>query len=113
MFKLPRLRGLWNWIYDLFFIMLIVAGIFYFGAAFGEGGSFWERLEDVYARLRDVTTDGRYWTDIIRENNLYLLVPGAVILVSLGWILPRTYAGRASFLFVVLAIGFVSGHVFW
>ena len=34
--KLPTLRGLRNWIYDLIFLLLIVGGIFYFVAAFGE-----------------------------------------------------------------------------
>ena len=111
--KLPTLRGLRNWIYDLIFLALIVAGIFYFVAAVGEGGTFWERLGDVYQTLIDATTDGEKWTDIMRENHLYLIAPGAAVLVLLGWILPRTYTGRAIFLFVTFSIGVVFGHVFW
>ena len=111
--KLPTLRGLRNWIYDLIFLLLVVAGIFYFVAAFGEGGTFLERLGDVYQTIINVTTDGTKWTDIMRENHLYLVAPGAAILVLLGWILPRTYTGRANLLFVTFAIGVVFGHVFW
>ena len=111
--KLPTLRGLGNWIYDLVFLLLVVAGIFYFVAAFGEGGTFQERLEDVYQTIINVTTDGTKWTDIIQENHVYLAVPGAVVLVLLGWILPRTYTGRANLLLVTFAIGVVFGHVFW
>ena len=111
--KLPSLRGLRNWIYDLIFLLFIVGGIFYFVAAFGEGGTFWERLGDVYQSILDVTTDGKRWTDIMQENHLYLVAPGAAVLVLLGWILPRTYTGRANFLFVTFSIGVVFGHVFW
>ena len=111
--KLPTLRGLRNWIYDLIFLLLVVAGTVYFVAAFGEGGTFLERLGDVYQTIIDVTTDGTKWTDIMRENRLYLMAPGAAVLVLLGWILPRSYTGRANFLFVTFSIGFVFGHVFW
>ena len=111
--KLPTLRGLRNWIYDLVFLLFIVGGIFYFVAAFGEGGTFWERLGDVYQSILDVTTDGKRWTDIMQENHLYLVAPGAAVLVLLGWILPRTYTGRANFLFITFSIGVVFGHVFW
>ena len=111
--KLPTLRGLANWIYDLVFLLLVVAGIFYFVAAFGEGGTFRERLGDVYQTIRNATTDGTKWTDIMEENHLYLAAPGAAVLVLLGWSLPRTYTGRASFLFVTFSVGFVFGHVFW
>ena len=111
--KLPTLRGLRNWIYDLIFLLLIVGGIFYFVAAFGEGGTFLERLGDVYQTIIDVTTDGKRWTDIMQENRLYLVVPGAAVFVLLGWILPRTYAGRANFMFVTFSVGVVFGHVFW
>ena len=111
--KFPTLRGLRNWIYDLIFLLLIVGGVFYFAAAFGEGGTFWERLGDVYQNIVDVTTDGTKWTDIMRENHLYLVAPGAAVLFLLGWLLPRTYTGRANFLFVTFSIGVVFGHVFW
>jgi len=111
--KFPTLRGLKNWIYDLIFLLFVVAGIFYFVAAFGEGGTFLERLGDVYQTIINVTTDGTNWTDIMRENHLYLVAPGAAILVLLGWILSRTYTGRANFLFFTFSIGFVFGHVFW
>ena len=111
--KLPTLRGLRNWIYDLIFLLLIVGGIFYFVAAFGEGGTFLERLGDVYQNIIDVTTDGTKWTDIMQENHLYLVLPGAAVLFLLGWILPRNYVGRANFLFVTFSIGVVFGHVFW
>ncbi len=111
--KLPILRGLRNWIYDLIFLLLIVGGIFYFVAAFGEGGTFLERLGDVYQNIIDVTTDGTRWTDIMQENHLYLVVPGAAVLFLLGWLLPRTYTGRANLLFVTFSIGVVFGHVFW
>ena len=111
--KLPTLRGLRNWIYDLIFILLLVAGIFYFVAALGEGGTFWERLGDVYQNMVDVTTDGTKWTEIMQENRLYLVIPGAAVFVLLGWILPRTYAGRANFMVVTFSIGVVFGHVFW
>ena len=111
--KFPTLRGLRNWIYDLVFLLLVVAGIFYFVAAFGEGGTFLERLGDVYRTIINVTTDGKKWTDIMQQNHLYLIVPGGAVLVLLGWILPRTYTGRANFLFFTFSIGFVFGHVFW
>ena len=111
--KLPTLRGLRNWIYDLIFLLLVVAGIFYFVAAFGEGGTFWERLGDVYRNIVNVTTDGKKWTEIMQENRLYLVVPGAAVFVLLGWILPRTYAGRANVMFVTFSVGVVFGHVFW
>ena len=109
----PTLRGLRNWIYDLLFLLFLVAGMFYFVAAFGEGGTFWERLGDVYTSIVNVTTDGTRWTQIMRENNLYLVLPGAAILVLLGWLLPRNYTGRANLLFITFAIGVVFGHVFW
>ena len=111
--KLPILRGLRNWIYDLIFLLLIVGGIFYFVAAFGERGTFLERLGDVYQNIVDVTTDGTKWTDIMQENHLYLVLPGAAVLFLSGWVLPRNYVGRANFLFVTFSIGVVFGHVFW
>ena len=58
----PRLRCLLNWTYDLLFLSFLVGGVFYFVAAFGEGGTFWERLGDVYTSMVDVTTDGTKWT---------------------------------------------------
>ena len=111
--KLPTPRGLRSWIYDLIFLVLVVAGIFYFVAAFGEGGTFWERLGDVYQTIVTVTTDGTKWTNIMQKNQLYLVLSGAAVLVLLGWILPRTYTGRANFLFFTFSIGVVFGHVFW
>ncbi len=107
---LPRLL---TWLYDVLFGAIIVGGIFYFFAAFGEGGSFFDRLGDVYQTIIDFTTDGTPWTQIMQDNRLYLLVPGTLVMLLLGWILPRDYTGRATLLFSVLAIGFLAGHVFW
>lgn len=107
---LPRL---FTWLYDVAFGGIIVGGIFFFVAAFGEGGSFIDRLGDVYQNIIDFTTDGTPWTHIMRDNRLYLIVPATLIMVLLGWLLPRDYTGRSTLLFSVLAIGFVSGHVFW
>ena len=107
---LPRLL---TWLYDVAFGVIIVGGIFFFFAAFGEGGTFIDRLGDVYQHIIDFTTDGTPWTQIMRDNRLYLIVPGTMVMVLLGWMLPRDYTGRATLLFAVLAIGFVAGHVFW
>ena len=107
---LPRLL---TWIYDVIYGAIIVGGIFFLVAAFGEGGSFIDRLGDVYQSIIDFTTDGTPWTHIMRDNRLYLIVPATLVMVLLGWMLPRDYTGRTSFLFSVLAIGFVAGHVFW
>ena len=107
---LPRL---FFWIYDLAFGVIIVGGLFFFVAAFGEGGNFIDRLSDVYQNIIDFTTDGTPWTQIMRDNQLYLIIPGTLVMVLLGWMLPRDYTGRATLLFAVLAIGFVAGHVFW
>lgn len=107
---LPRLL---TWLYDVLFGVIILGGVFYFVAAFGEGGNFFDRLGDVYQTIIDFTTDGTTWTQIMRDNQLYLVVPGIVVMLVLGWMLPRDYTGRATLLFSVLAIGFLSGHVFW
>lgn len=107
---LPRLL---TWLYDIAYGVIIVGGVFFFVAAFGEGGTFIERLGDVYQQIIDFTTDGTPWTHIMRDNQLYLIVPGTLVMVLLGWVLPRDYTGRASFLFATLAVGFVAGHVFW
>ena len=107
---LPRLL---TWIYDVIYGAIIVGGIFFLVAAFGEGGSFIDRLGDVYQSIIDFTTDGTPWTHIMRDNRLYLIVPATLVMVLLGWMLPRDYTGRTTFLFAVLAIGFVAGHVFW
>ena len=85
----------------------------YLVAAFGEGGTFLERLGDSYGKVVDATTDGTKWTQIMRDNNLYLILPGGVLLLLLGWTLPRTYTGMANFLFITFGIGFLFGHVFW
>ena len=107
---LPRL---FFWVYDLAFGVIIIGGLFFFVAAFGEGGNFIDRLADVYQNIIDITTDGTTWTQIMRDNQLYLIIPGTLVMVLLGWMLPRDYTGRATLLFAVLAIGFVAGHVFW
>lgn len=111
--KFPYLGRLFNWIYDVAFLGIIVLGIFIFGAAFGEGTTLLDRLGDTYQKIIDVTTDSTSWTQIMRENRLYLIVPATFVLLLLGWLLPRTYTGRANLLFATLAIGFVAGHVFW
>ena len=107
---LPRLL---TWLYDVAFGVIIVGGIFFFVAAFGEGGTFIDRLGKVYQQIIDFTTDGTPWTTIMRDHRLYLIVPGTMVMVLLGWMLPRDYTGRTTFLLAVLAIGFVAGHVFW
>ena len=66
---LPRL---FFWVYDLAFGVIIVGGLFFFVAAFGEGGNFIDRLSDVYQNIIDFTTDGTTWTQIMRDNQLYL-----------------------------------------
>ncbi len=110
---LPTLPGLLMWIYDLVFLALVVGAILLAVAAFGEGGNFLERLGDSYNTVIDATTDGTPWTNIMRDNQLYLIVPGAVLLVLVGWVLPRSYTGRANMLVIVFALGFLFGHVFW
>lgn len=111
--NLPTLPGFLRWTYDVAFLVFVVAAIFYFVAAFGEGGTFLERLGDSYTTIINATTNGTTWTQIMRENQLYLIVPGAILLVLLGWALPRDYTGRANFLVITFALGFLFGHVFW
>ena len=110
---LPTLPGLLMWIYDLVFLVLVVGAILLAVAAFGEGATFLERLGDSYKTVIDATTDGTQWTHIMRDNQYYLIVPGAVLLVLLGWVLPRSCTGRANLLVIVFALGFLFGHVFW
>ncbi len=111
--KLPTLPGFLMWIYDVAFVVFAVAAILYFAAAFGEGGTFLERLGSSYTSIINATTNGTTWTQIMRDNQLYLIVPGTILLVLLGWALPRNYTGRANFLVITFALGFLFGHVFW
>ena len=111
--KFPYLGRLFNRIYDVVFVGLIVVAIFVFGAAFGEGTTLLDRLGDVYQKIIYLTTDSTPWTQIMRENRLYLIVPATIVLVVIGWLLPRTYTRRANMLVAAVAIGFVAGHVFW
>ena len=107
---LPRLI---TWLHDVAFGVIILGGVFFVVAAFGEGGTFIDRLGNVYQQIIDFTTDGTPWTHIMRDHHLYLIAPATLVMVLLGWVLPRDYTGRTTFLFAVLAIGFVAGHVFW
>ncbi|MFQ6027040.1 MAG: hypothetical protein ACE5Q6_06065 [Dehalococcoidia bacterium] len=110
---LPKVPRVLNWIYELGFVLIIVAAIFIFFALFGEGGTFIERLASTYGQIVDATTDGEKWTHIMRRHNLYLIIPAGAVLFLVGWLAPRNYTGRANLLVLTFAIGFLAGHVFW
>ncbi|MBS32873.1 MAG: hypothetical protein CMO68_00500 [Verrucomicrobiales bacterium] len=93
--------------------MILVAGALVLVAAFGEGEGFIDRLGDSYQTIIDRTTNGTSWTQIMRDNQLYFIVPAGLVLVGLGWWLRLSYAGRAVFVYSAFEIGFVGGHVFW
>ena len=81
--------------------------------AFGEGDNFIERLGDSYKSTYNTTIYGTPWTHIMRDNQLYFIVPALAVLGYFGSRLGLGVANRAIVIYIVFGIGFVGGHVFW
>ncbi len=109
----PQIPDPTGFLKHVIFILVLVGGALVLFAAFGEGDEFIDRLGDSYNSLTDRTTDGTPWTHIMRDHQLYFIIPAAVVMIGLGWWLRLSYAGRAIFMYSVFGIGFVGGHVFW
>ncbi len=58
-------------------------------------------------------TPGRPWTYVMRDYPWLLIVPAQVIIIPLALWLPLRYWSRAVLIDVVLAVGYLAGHVFW
>ena len=102
-----------NFIKYAVLIALGVAVTLVLVAAFGEGDDFIERLGDSYETIYNATTDGTPWTHIMRDDQLYFIVPALIILGVAGRLMGLGFANRAILMYIVAGIGFVGGHVFW
>ena len=75
-------------------------------------GVFFNWIQAAYAWAWTNTT-GEPWTFIMRRFPYALVVPAmAILAVAARW-LPNRFWGRIVFMWIVLWIGLISGHVFW